>query len=143
MAIYVLHDNISRYLYVIHYNKGVCMNKIRHPFSATTIASIVEWIHLGVIWVILSIWINTSTTLYCTSLFQKVWTILLKKSMMTVFKNSQGIGHQLCIWFYIQLFLYILNILFLSNHNVHKSLCGHCFLGFRLFNRKRLLKSIN
>ena len=37
----------------------------------------------------------------------------------------------------------ILDILFSSNHNIHKSSCGLCCCGFRPFNRKIFVKSIH
>ena len=37
---------------------------------------------------------------------------------------------------------YTLDILFSSNHNIHKSWCGLCFFCFRHFNWRTLVKSI-
>ena len=65
------------------------------------------------------------------SIVTKKWFVYIKKKKDTAafwFYDPSARGktiHDICI----------LDILFLSNHNIHKSSCGLCFLGFRPFKK--------
>ena len=64
-----------------------------------------------------------------------MWQASLFPSSIVTKKDQNHCVH--IVWCYMWNFnmtTTTLDILFLSNHKIHKSLCGLCFLGFRHFN---------
>ena len=95
--------------------------------------------------------IRTTIALFCRNVISVCWKNAknngyvnwnISKMIILHVWNSHIIIFSFISWV-IMSYTCTLDILFLSNHNIHKSSCGLWFLSLRPFNWKILVKSIN